>query len=83
MWMYTVKQQAEHGVRARSEGAEGVCSHVGRITISTTQIPQSSQRLKHQPKSTPGGTQSSTCICSRGWSYLASIGGEAFGPMKP
>jgi hypothetical protein len=31
------------GIRERSEGAEGVCNPIGRKTISTNQIPQSSQ----------------------------------------
>jgi len=35
------------GIRERTEGAEGVCNPIGR-TISTNQIPQSSQGLNHQ-----------------------------------
>jgi hypothetical protein len=66
----------EHGrVRERTEKAEKVCNPIGRITISTIQIPQSSQGLSHQPRSTHGGTHGSSCICSRGWP--SSIGGEA------
>jgi len=30
------------GIREETEGAEGVCNPVGRITISTNQTPQSS-----------------------------------------
>jgi hypothetical protein len=50
-------------------------------------IPQSSQGLNHQPKSTYGGTHGSSCscyicICSRGWPCWTSMGGEALGPMK-
>jgi hypothetical protein len=33
------------GVIERTEGAEGVCNPIGRTTISTNQIPQSSQRV--------------------------------------
>jgi hypothetical protein len=40
------------GVRERTEGAEGVCYPIGRTTISTNLIPQHSQGLNHQPKST-------------------------------
>jgi hypothetical protein len=38
------------GVRKRTEGVEGVCNPKER-TISTNQIPQSSQGLNHQPRS--------------------------------
>jgi len=69
------------GVIERTEGAEGVCNSIGK-TISTNQIPQSSQGLSHQPKSTHGGTHGSSPICSRGWPCLASTGGEALGPVK-
>jgi hypothetical protein len=74
------------GVRERAEGAEGVCIPIGGTTNATNQItphhPQSSQGLNHQPKSTHGGTHGSGCICNRGWLYLASMGGEALGPVK-
>jgi len=43
---------------------------------------QSSQGLNHQPKSTHGRTHGSSCICSRGWPYLASVGGEALVLVK-
>ena len=36
----------------------------------------------HQPKSTHGGTHGSSCICSRGWPYRASMGGEALGLVQ-
>jgi hypothetical protein len=66
-----------------AEGAEGVCNLIGETTISTNQNPPpSSQGLNHQTKYTHGGTHSSSCKCSRGWPYLASMGGEALGPMK-
>ena len=45
-------------------------------------VPLSSQELNHQPKKTLGGTYGSSCICSRGWPNLSSVGGEAFGPVK-
>jgi hypothetical protein len=38
--------------------------------------------LHHQPKSTHGGTHSSSCICSRGWPCWASVGEEVLGPVK-
>ena len=86
MWMYVAKHWTEHGehngeVRARIEGAEGVCSPIGR-TISTNQTPQNSQGLNHQPKSTHGGTHGSSCISSRGWPSQLSMGGEALDPVK-
>jgi hypothetical protein len=44
--------------------------------------PQSSQGLNNQPKNTHEGTHGSICICSRGWPYLVSMGGEVLDPMK-
>ena len=44
--------------------------------------PQSSQGLNHQPKGIHAGTHGSNCMYSRGWPYLASIGGEVLGPVK-
>jgi len=57
---------------------------IGRTTISANQtlLPQSSQRLNHQPKSTHGATHGSSHICSSGWPYWASMGGEALGVVK-
>jgi hypothetical protein len=59
MWMYIAKHWTECGdpngeIRARTEGAEGLCIPIGRTTIPTNQTPQSSQGLNHQPKSTQG-----------------------------
>ena len=68
------------GVRERTEGTEGVCSPIGGRKISTNQTPQSFQGLKHQPKSTHGGTHGN--ICSRGWPCWTSVEGEASGPVK-
>jgi len=70
------------GVREKTKGAEGVCNPIGRTIISIIQIPQSSQGLNHQPKSTHGGTHGFSRICSREWYYLASIGVEALGSVK-
>jgi hypothetical protein len=58
--MLTANHWTEHGapnkgVRERPEGVEGVCKPIGRITISTNQIPytyQSSQEVSYQPRST-------------------------------
>jgi hypothetical protein len=30
----------------------------------------------------PMGTHGSSCICSRGWPYWTTIGGETLGPVK-
>jgi hypothetical protein len=52
---------------------------------TTKQIPPtpwSSQGLNHQPKSTYGETHDSTCLCSTGLPYLASMGGEALVPVE-
>jgi hypothetical protein len=70
------------GVRERTEGAEGVCNPIGRTTISTNQISQSSQELNHQQKSTHGGTHGSSHISNREWHCLTSMGREALGPVK-
>jgi hypothetical protein len=67
--------------RERTQGAEGVCSPIGR-TILTNQYTQSYQGLNHQPKCTHGGTQGSSRICSRGWTCGTSVRGEALGLMK-
>jgi hypothetical protein len=48
---------------------------------SNTPLP-SSQRLNNQSKSTHGGTNVSSCICSRGWPSWSSMGGKALGPVK-
>jgi len=67
--------------REGTEGAEGDCNPIRRrISInSTTQI---SQGLNHQPKSTHGQTHVSRYICSKGWAYLTSMGGETLGSVK-
>jgi hypothetical protein len=58
MQMYTGKhwnecREPNGEVRPRTVGIEGVCNLIGRIIISTNQIPQSFQgKKKHQPKST-------------------------------
>jgi hypothetical protein len=50
-----------------------------RRSVSTN---QSSQGVNHQPRSTHGGNQGSSHICSRGWLFPASMGREALGPLK-
>jgi hypothetical protein len=51
----------------------------GRTTVSINRTPQSSQTLNHQPKSIHGRVHGSSYICTRGLSYLPSVGREAFG----
>jgi hypothetical protein len=71
------------GVRGRTLGANGVCNPLGRTTMSTNLSPQSSQGLNNQPKEyIHGGTHGSICICSIGSPYLASMEGEALGPVE-
>ena len=86
-WMFASNHWTDHrvpsgGIRERTGGAEGFCNTIGRTKITTNQTPQSFQALNHQPKTIHGGTHGSSCICSRGWSYLASMGGEALGSVK-
>ena len=66
----------------RTEGAEHDCKPIGRTTISTNWVTQSSQGLNHQPKSIHGGIHGSRYICNRRWPYLASMEGETLGPVK-
>jgi hypothetical protein len=52
MQMLTANHWTEHWdpngtVRAGTEGAEGVCNHIGRITILTSQNLQNYQGLNH------------------------------------
>jgi hypothetical protein len=54
-----------------------------RKTNNINQLdPWSSQGLNHQPKNTNGGTHGSSCICSRRWPFLASMGRETLGPVE-
>jgi len=83
MWIFAANHQTDHGDpnrggRTRTGGAEGVCDLIGGTLILTKQISQSSPGLINKPKR----THVSSCICSRGLSYLASVGGEALGPVK-
>ena len=84
--MYAPNQQTEHrdpsGVRGRTYGAEGVCNSIGRTTKLANQAPQISQGLNHQLKSTHVVTHVSSCTCSRGLPYLASMWEEALGPVE-
>jgi hypothetical protein len=66
-------------VTGRTEGAEGNCNSIGR-TISTDWITQSSQGLNYQPKRTL--LHGSSYICSKGWPYLAFMGGKALGLVE-
>ena len=70
--------------RGRNEGAERDCNPIGKKkkTISTNWTTRSSERLNHQPKSVHRGIHGSRYTCSRRWSYLASMGWEALGPME-
>jgi hypothetical protein len=86
---WTEHEDPNGGVRRRrTEETEADCNPIGRTTVSTYQTPpphthtQSSQGLKHQPKSTHGGTHVSSCICSRRLPYLASIGEKPLGPVE-
>jgi hypothetical protein len=67
---------------ARTKGAEEVCNPIGKTTISSNQTTQISQGLSYQPKCTLGGSHGSSRICSRGWRFLASMGGKAKGSRE-
>jgi hypothetical protein len=87
MRIFTASYHTRHGdpnggVRARTEGAEDVCNPIGGITISTNETPCNSQGLNHHPKNTQGETHGSIGRCSRGRSYLESMGGEPLGPVE-
>jgi hypothetical protein len=56
----------DEGDREGTEGVEGVYSPMKRATVSTGQMPWSSQGLNHQPKNTNGATHGAGHICSRG-----------------
>jgi len=60
------------GVRERIEGDERVCNPI-RTSIP---INQSSQGINHHPKSIHDQTHGSSCICSTGWLFWASVGRE-------
>jgi len=64
-----------------TEGAERDFNPIGR-TISTNCTTQNSQGLNHHQKRIHGMSQESRHICSRGWSYLTSMGREALGPVE-
>ena len=78
----TEHRESNGGVRGRTEGAKSVCNPNRKNNNINNQIPQSSQGLNCQPKSTYGGTYTSRCIHSRVWLYLASLGGKAHGPVE-
>jgi hypothetical protein len=56
--------------------------HKKNNNINQLDPPQSFQELNLQSKSIQRGTHDFSCVCSRGWPYLASMGGEALGPVK-
>jgi hypothetical protein len=86
MQMYTGKhwnecREPNGEVRPRTVGIEGVCNLIGRIIISTNQIPQSFQGKKTPTKEYTVGTHGSSWLCSRRVPYLASLGWELLGPV--
>jgi hypothetical protein len=73
----TERRVPNERVKGRTEGAEGDCDPIGRTTLTNqTPPPNSAKRLTHQTKNTHGGSHGSSCICSRGKPYLASVGGD-------
>jgi hypothetical protein len=81
--MLTANHWTEHGdpnggARERTEGVQGACNPIGRTTISTNHIPQSSQGLNHQPKT----IHPAAYVAEDGWPCLSSMGGGSLGTMK-
>jgi hypothetical protein len=81
--MLIPNHQTEHEdlngrIRGKTDGAERVCNPLGKTTLSTNQIPLSSQGPNHQSKSTHGGTIASNYLCSRGWPCYVLLRAEAF-----
>ena len=86
-WMLTVIHWTKYkvpkeGARESTQGAEGDWSPTGGTSIWTHKYPQNSLELYHQKKKTRGVTCGSSYICSRGWPWWSSMGGEALGPVK-
>jgi hypothetical protein len=73
---------SKEGARESTQGAEGVCSPIGRPIVWTNQYPQSLLGLNYQSKKSHDETHVSSCICSRGWPTQPSMGGEALGLVK-
>ena len=65
----------------RTDRTEGDCNPIGR-TISTHWTTKSIQGLNHLSESIHGEMHGSSSICSKGWLHLASVGGEALGPVE-
>jgi hypothetical protein len=83
MRMHSDKHQTEREdtsgrIRARTEGAERVCNPIARTTISTNQTPPKLQGTK----TTNHRAHISSWTCTRGWPYLASVGGEPLAPVE-
>jgi hypothetical protein len=81
--MFTANHWTEHRfprgrVRKRTEGAKGFATPQGE----QQKQPQSSQGLNHQPKSIHRETHGSSHMCSRGWPFWTSMGGQALGLVK-
>lgn len=68
--------------RGSTEGAEGACNSIGR-KILTNGTSQDFPGTNPPPKSIHGRVHGSCYIYSRGLSYLASVGGDALGPVEP
>jgi hypothetical protein len=66
----------------RTKGAERICNTIGRTAESTNWTLQSFQRLSHQPKSIRCLVYGLWYICSRGLPSLATVGGDALGPVE-
>jgi hypothetical protein len=66
----------------KTQGAERGLQLHRRNNSMNQPVPQSSQGLNHQRKSTHGGTHGSSCICSRGWPCGTPRRGEALGHVK-
>jgi hypothetical protein len=89
MWVLAANNQTEHGdpngvVRGRIEGTEGICNPIGRTTISTKELSYPSEFPGTKPltKQYTWRDPWLQLYISRGWPYLASMGGEPIGAVE-
>ena len=66
------------GAGGRNGGAEGDCNPIGRRMLAG-QSTHCSQKLDQEPRTVQTGSYGFSCIYSRGWPCLTSMGGEALG----
>jgi hypothetical protein len=68
--------------RKWTQGAEELCSPIGRTINMNQPGPPELPRIKYQPKRTHAGPHVANHICSRWWPCQVSMGEEALSPMR-